>query len=46
VAYPFHLARGKHSFRVRAVGLTGLRGPVAREAFRIAPETDPLHPHR
>lgn len=26
---------GRHVFRVRAIGLTGLRGPIARDRFRV-----------
>jgi hypothetical protein len=26
---------GRHVFRVRAIGVTGLRGPVALEHFRV-----------
>ncbi len=29
--------RGRHVFRVRAIGVTGLRGPVALDRFRIRP---------
>lgn len=28
---------GKHVFRVRATGLTGLKGPITRESFRVYP---------
>ena len=33
----YRVALGKHVFRVRAVGTTGLRGPIAQERFRILP---------
>ncbi len=29
--------RGRHVFRVRAIGTTGLRGPVAADRFRVLP---------
>jgi hypothetical protein len=33
----YRVGFGKHLFRVRAIGLTGLKGPVARELFVIHP---------
>lgn len=32
-----HVGAGKHVFRVRAVGLTGLRGPITRDTFTVKP---------
>jgi hypothetical protein len=36
---------GKHLFEVRAIGVTGLKGPIARERFVIHPLC-PAFPHR
>ena len=33
----YRLEVGRHVFRVRAIGATGLRGPVAREVFWVGP---------
>ncbi|MGN6201114.1 MAG: hypothetical protein ACTHNY_01740 [Solirubrobacterales bacterium] len=30
-----HVSLGRHVFRVRAIGSTGLRGPIAKELFRV-----------
>lgn len=35
--FRYWVGRGKHVFRVRAIGPTGLRGPVALDRFRIVP---------
>ena len=38
----FWAGRGKHFFRVRAIGMTGLKGPVALDRFRIRPWATPV----
>jgi hypothetical protein len=41
----YRVGVGRHVFRVRAVGLTGLKGPVARKAFIVRPPcTDHVQP--
>jgi hypothetical protein len=46
----FHrIALGWHVFKVRAIGPTGLRGPVAFERFKLRPADgtqDPGHPNQ
>lgn len=42
----YRLGVGKHVFMVRATGLTGLKGPIARESFRIYPPCDTATGHR
>jgi hypothetical protein len=43
----FWIAKGRHVFRVRAIGPTGLRGPVAKRHFKLHPpprrQPRPLH---
>jgi hypothetical protein len=37
---------GKHLFRVRAIGWTGLRGPAAVERFQLGPYCNGTFPPR
>ncbi len=42
----YRLGVGKHVFMVRATGLTGLKGPITREPFRIYPACNTAGGHR
>ena len=41
-----HVGSGKHVFAVRAIGVSGLRGPVTREVLTVAPVCGPVHWHK